>query len=57
MKLFATQGANMQGTITTRKTKDGQIRYRAQLRIDRDGVKFNESRTFSKKGLASEWCQ
>lgn len=47
----------MQGTITPRKTKDGQTRYRAQLRIDRDGIKFNESRTFSKKGLASEWLR
>ena len=26
----------MRGTITNRKTKDGQIRYRAQIKIDRE---------------------
>lgn len=48
----------MNGTITTRKTKDGQIRYRAQIKIDRAGLgKFTESRTFSKRSLASEWLR
>ncbi len=48
----------MRGTITTRKTKDGQIKYRVQVRIDREGLgKFTESRTFSKKSLASEWLR
>lgn len=48
----------MNGTITTRKTKDGQVRYRAQIKIDRAGLgKFTESRTFSKRSLASEWLR
>lgn len=48
----------MRGTITTRKTKDGQVRYRAQIRMDNDTVgKFAESRTFSKKSIASEWLR
>jgi len=48
----------MRGTITNRKTKDGQIRYRARIKIDREGLgKFTESRTFSKKSLASEWLR
>jgi hypothetical protein len=50
-------GVNMNGTIATRKTKDGQTRYRAQIKINRAGIKFTESRTFSKRSLASEWLE
>lgn len=48
----------MRGTITTRKLKDGEVRYRAQIRLNREGLgKFTESRTFSKKSLAAEWLR
>lgn len=47
----------MQGTITPRTTKDGKTRYRAQIRINRDGIKFHESRTFSKESLAKAWLR
>lgn len=45
------------GTITKRKTKDGQIRYRAAIRINKDGVKYSESATFSKHNLAAAWLK
>ncbi|TWV80250.1 hypothetical protein CEW93_010445, partial [Moraxella sp. VT-16-12] len=45
------------GTITERTTKDGKIRYRAAIRINKDGVKYSESRTFSKKNLAQNWLK
>ncbi len=43
------------GTITERKTKDGKTRYRAAIRINKDGFKYSESRTFSKRNLAQAW--
>ncbi|STY99862.1 Uncharacterised protein [Moraxella lacunata] len=45
------------GTITERKTKDGKTRYRVAIRINKDGVKYSESRTFSKKNLAESWLK
>ncbi|WP_314338379.1 tyrosine-type recombinase/integrase [Acinetobacter guillouiae] len=46
------------GTITKRMTSTGEIRYRAQVRIKRNGLAdFTESRTFSKKSLANEWIK
>ena len=46
------------GTITKRITSKGEIRYRAQVRIKRVGLAdFTESRTFSKKSLATEWIK
>ncbi|MFK3999809.1 tyrosine-type recombinase/integrase [Psychrobacter namhaensis] len=46
------------GTITKRKNKDGTIRYRGVIRIDRDGYPpFNQSKTFSKKALADAWIK
>ena len=45
------------GTITERTTKDGKIRYRATIRINKGGVKYSESRTFSKQNLAQNWLK
>ncbi len=45
------------GTITKRKNKDGTIRYRSQIQINRDGIKHNESKTFSTKKLAQAWLK
>lgn len=46
------------GTITKRITSTGEVRYRAQVRIKRKGLPdFTESKTFSKKSLASEWVK
>lgn len=46
------------GTITQRKATDGTIRYRAQVRAKRQGYPdFHQSRTFSKKSLATEWIK
>lgn len=46
------------GTVTKRKNKDGTIRYRALVRVDREGYpRFSESRTFSKKALAEAWIK
>jgi integrase len=46
------------GTVTKRVIKDGTIRYRAQIRITREGLPpFAESRTFSKISLANEWIK
>lgn len=44
------------GTIIPRPQRDGTTRYRAQIRIKQGGViVHNESRTFSKKAMASAW--
>lgn len=44
------------GTIVTRPQKDGTTRYRAQIRIKKDGaVIHSESRTFSKRAMAQAW--
>ncbi|ENW93785.1 tyrosine-type recombinase/integrase [Acinetobacter sp. NIPH 298] len=44
------------GTITQRKLKDGTIRYRAEIRINRNGFPpFKESQTFSTKRAATIW--
>lgn len=46
------------GTIAQRKTKDGTARYRAVIRIDRDGYPpFSQSKTFSKRALAAAWIK
>lgn len=46
------------GTIAQRKTKDGTPRYRAVIRIDRDGYPpFSQSKTFSKRALATAWIK
>lgn len=46
------------GTITKRTLKDGTIRYRAQVRVLREGYPpFSQSETFSKKSLAEEWIR
>lgn len=46
------------GTITKRVTSTGETRYRAQVRIKRNGfADFTESKTFSKKALANEWIK
>lgn len=45
------------GTITKRKTKDGQTRYRAAIRINKNGVKYSQSATFSKQNLAAAWLK
>ena len=46
------------GTIAQRKTKDGTTRYRAVVRIDRDGYPpFSQSKTFSKRALAAAWIK
>lgn len=46
------------GTITARKVKDGSTRYRASIRIKKNGVVvYRESHTFLKKTLASDWIK
>lgn len=46
------------GTVSQRKNKDGTIRYRAEIRIAKEGQpKFSESKTFSKKSLAESWIK
>jgi len=46
------------GTVTKRTQTDGSIRYRAQVRVKREGYPtFNASKTFSKKSLADEWIK
>lgn len=46
------------GTITTRKDKSGQTRYRASIRINRkDMPTHSESKTFSQKSLATAWIK
>jgi len=44
------------GTITSRKKKDGSVRYTAQIRIMRNGVRvYQESQTFDRKQAAKAW--
>lgn len=44
------------GSIIPRRQKDGSQRYRAQIRIKKDGqVIYSESKTFSKKAMAAAW--
>ena len=46
------------GSITKRTNPSGEIVYRAQIRINKIGYPpFSESRTFSKKSLATEWLK
>ncbi|PKF31903.1 tyrosine-type recombinase/integrase [Acinetobacter proteolyticus] len=46
------------GTVTKRTQADGTTRYRAQVRIKREGYPiYNASKTFSKKSLAEEWIR
>lgn len=46
------------GTITKRTNPSGQMVYRAQIRVKKSGYPdFSESRTFSKKSLATEWIK
>lgn len=46
------------GTVTKRQTKDGTTRYRAQVRVQRQGYpEFKQSKTFSKKSLAEDWIK
>jgi hypothetical protein len=46
------------GTVTKRQIKDGTTRYRAQVRVQRQGYpEFKKSKTFSKKSLAEEWIK
>lgn len=45
------------GTIVERTDSNGDKRFRAQIRINKESLKHNESRTFSKKSLAQEWIK
>lgn len=36
-------GANHMGTVTKRQLKDGTIRYRAQVRVQREATQFIKS--------------
>ncbi|WP_038342336.1 tyrosine-type recombinase/integrase [Acinetobacter sp. A47] len=46
------------GTVTKRTQADGTTRYRAQVRVKREGYPvYNASKTFSKKSLADEWIR
>ncbi|MDO4427515.1 MAG: tyrosine-type recombinase/integrase [Moraxella sp.] len=45
------------GTISERKQKDGTLRYRAEIRINKNGTKFSQSATFSTKALAKSWLK
>ena len=46
------------GTVTKRQLKDGTIRYRAQVRVQRESYPiYKVSKTFSKKSLADEWIK
>ncbi len=43
------------GTITSRRRKDGTLRYRAPVRVERRGeAVYSESRTFGKKAVAKD---
>ena len=44
-------------TITKRITAKGEIRYRALVQVRKQGVNYNQSRTFSKKALAEAWIK
>ncbi|AXI01443.1 site-specific integrase [Aquirhabdus parva] len=44
------------GSVIPRKNAKGETRYTAQIRIKREGLQpYSESRTFSKKSLATTW--
>lgn len=46
------------GSIIQRKNPSGVIVYRAQIKITREGYPpYSESKTFSKKSLASAWLK
>lgn len=46
------------GTISKRKSKNGDIRYRASIRINREGYPpYSESKTFSRQALAATWLK
>lgn len=45
------------GTISQRKLTDGTIRYRAEIRINRQGVIYKESKTFATMRTASNWLK
>lgn len=46
------------GTITLRKQRDGAVKYRAQIRIKKNGViVYTESRTFIKQATAKAWMR
>lgn len=45
------------GAISERQTTSGKTRYRAVIRINKGGVKYSESKTFSKRNLAESWLK
>lgn len=46
------------GTVSVRKSKDGKVRFRAEIRRAVHGYpKFSESKTFSKRSLAEAWLR
>ncbi|MAX54459.1 MAG: integrase [Alcanivoracaceae bacterium] len=46
------------GSIVARKNAKGETRYRAQVRVTREGKQIRaESKTFSKRQLAKEWIR
>ena len=46
------------GTVTKRQLANGTTRYRAQVRVQKEGYPpFKTSKTFSKKSLADEWIR
>ena len=45
------------GTISQRNLKDGTIRYRAEIRINRQGTIYKESKTFATMRTASNWLK
>ncbi|KAI0681471.1 site-specific integrase [Acinetobacter pittii] len=46
------------GTVTKRQLSNGTVRYRAQVRVQREGYPpYKASKTFSKKSLADEWIK
>jgi len=46
------------GTVTKRQLANGTTRYRAQVRVQKEGYPpFKTSKTFSKKSLADEWIK
>jgi len=55
---YKNYGANPVGTVTKRQLTNGTVRYRAQVRVQREGYPpFKASKTFSKKSLADEWIK
>lgn len=45
-------------TITTRKTKTGEIRHKFEIRIQKDGqIIHQESKTFSSKSVGKDWAK